>query len=73
MTKKHNPDLINTVKYLKICYIHILDTGGNVYLERCIDGTEFSIFSRESFDLLHQGLRGCNMVVLLLLQSRCQV
>lgn len=73
MTKKHNSDLTNKVTHLKICYIHILDTEGNVYLKRCIASTEFSIFSGESFDLLHQGLCGCNMVVLLPLQSRCQV
>lgn len=46
--------------------------SGNVYLKRCIAGTEFSIFSRECFDTLHQTFCGCKMLILLPLQSRCQ-
>lgn len=46
--------------------------SGNVYLKRCIAVTEFSIFSRECFDTLHQTFCGCKMLILLPLQSRCQ-
>lgn len=47
--------------------------SGSVYLKRCIAGTEFFIFSREFFDMLHESFRGCKVLFLLSLESRCQV
>lgn len=46
---------------------------GEVYLKPCIAGTEVSIFSREVFETLQQSFRGCKVLILLPLQSRCQV
>lgn len=51
------------------CWIRSSD----VYLKRCIAGTEFSIFSCEFFDTLNQSFCGCKVLILLPLQSRCQV
>lgn len=65
--------LLNVCIYSYQQLITLTCNLGNLYLECCIIDAEISVVRVEFFKLLHQSFIRCSQLILLLLQSHCQV